>query len=652
MRVRLTAALLLGAAFVCAASAHAQTKRLDAIWARSTNGAAITLDGVLSEPAWAQAESTIIRYGRDNGIPGSGWQEEAGKLLRDSTYATVKFLVDGNYLYVAAVCRDSSIGGDLDFTRADGLLMQIKDHSVVDRPVPPKEYMVSWWLPADNSPATHEDSLRAWQVDGAPCIWGSWTYYNCDSARTAEQIDAWDVGYTVDGVVNQDTIPGSITMQVDKSYTMEMKFGLWQMGYDVTRAEGDIIEYGISVRDCDWHWDTYQRRLKRWGFNRTWWQSPWGNSSWYSEVRVHARPDVNVASGPVPDIPPEVRIANGALWPAPSIDGHLNEPVWSLAPSFDIRWNDTALRESYPSIGAWISGQWQPEVNANLADVTDPADATVRMFYRDTTLFIGVDVRDQWVQYVPLYTRYDGISVNLNARDSLYRDRNLEARWLTYIVGATGQGLALDYLPYLRDTKLGAQVALALKGGTAPDTIGFEPDSGYTIEMAVHLTKIGYPADLGDRAVFMGVNLMDGDSFGASSDLSYGTHQWWFWHDQRTCCPAWSYLDPALYVATDVPGAQGPERLALLGNFPNPFRSLTTIRYALAAASDVSLEVFDTQGRLVAKRGLGTQAAGAHHATFSNPGLRAGLYLYRLRAADVMSGENRASLTGKMLLVK
>jgi hypothetical protein len=652
MRVRLTAALLLGAALACAAAAHAQAPRLDAIWARSTNGAAITLDGVLDEPAWALAESTIIRYGYDNGVPGSGHQFEAGKILKDSTRAVVRFLVDGNYLYVAAVCRDSSIGGDLDFNRNDGLLMQIKNHALVDRPAPPVEYMYSWWHPAEESPASHADSLEAWQVGGSPCLWGTWSYYDCDSARTAEQIDAWDAACTVDGVANQDTIPGSITPQVDTSYTYEMKFGLWQLGYDVTRPEGDIIEYGIQIKDSDWVWDTYYRYLKRFGSNRTWWQSPWGNASWYNEVRVFARPDVNITSGPAPAILPEVYVRNGALWPAPTIDGHLNEPVWSLAPSFDIRWNDTVLRDSYPSVGPWISGQWQPEVNGGLADVADPGDATVRMFFRDDKVYFGFDVRDQWVQYVPLNTRYDGISVNVNDRGAFYRDHNLEARWLTYIVDATGQGLALDYLPYLRDTALAAQVALTLKGGTAPDTIGFEPDSGYTIEMSVDLTALGYPTGLGDRALFFGMNVYDGDSFGASSDLSYGTHQWWFWHDQRNCCPAWAHLDPTLYVPTDVPDVVGADRLALLGNFPNPFRSLTTIRYALAAASDVSLEVFDMQGRLVTRRGLGTQAAGSHTATFSNPGMRAGLYLYRLHAADVLSGQSRASLTGKMLLVK
>ena len=56
MRVRLTAVLLLGAAIACVSPALGQAKREDAIWARSTNGAAITLDGVLSEPAWALAD--------------------------------------------------------------------------------------------------------------------------------------------------------------------------------------------------------------------------------------------------------------------------------------------------------------------------------------------------------------------------------------------------------------------------------------------------------------------------------------------------------------------------------------------------------------------------------------------------------------------
>jgi len=649
MRARLIALLLVGAALACAAAAFAQGTRTDAIWARSTNGAPITLDGVLSEPEWALAESVIVRYGYDAGIPGSGFQYEGGKILKDSTYAVLKFLTVGNYLYIGAVVRDSSIGGDTDFNRVDGFLMQMKDHSVGTYPAPPREYMYSWWSPVD--------SAHAHDAGALPCIRGYWVHADsanlngCEYPRTPQQIDAWDAACTVDGVANQDTVPGSITPQVDRKYTVEMKFGLSAMGYDVTRPYGDVVEWSGSVKDADWVWDTYQRFLKRFGANRTWWQNPWGLDIYYDEARIYARPDVNVSSGPVPPIPPEVRIANAGAWPAPVIDGHLTEGVWAVAPHFDIRWGDDALRGTYPAVGPWRSGQWQPAVNGGTAPVTDGGDATVRWFFKDDTLYFGFDVRDQWVQYVPLNTRYDGITVNLNDRVARYRDANLEARWLTYIVGPTGSGLALDYLPYLRDTAQGARVALALKGGTVPDTIGFEPDSGYTIEMAVDLTKLGYPHGLGDRALFVGLNLMDGDSFNPPTD-SYGTQTWWFWHQQRECCPAWAYLDPGYPLASDVPAGDGQPRLALLGNYPNPFRSLTTIRYALATPSQVSLEVFDLQGRLVVKRSLGLQPAGEQRATFSNPGLRTGVYMYRVRVMDAVGTTQRAALSGRMVLVR
>ncbi len=634
MRAGLTTALLLGVVLACASPARAQTPRLDAIWARSTNGAPITLDGILSEPAWAQAESVIVRYGVDNGIPGSGYQEEGGRLTRDSTYAVVKFLTVGNYLYMAASLRDSSVGGDVDFNKIDGLQIGLKDHSVITRPAPVREYFYAWWFPTD--------TLHAHDPGRSPCFRGWWAPDSC-KPRTPEQIDNWDAVTVVHGVSNDDS-------DTDHGYTVEMKFNLTPMGYDVTKAGGDIVEWNLGIKDADWNWPL---NVKRFASNRTWWQSPWSLDAWYDEVHIYARPDVYVGSGAAPLIPPEVRVANAGNWPAPVIDGHLNDPVWSLAPSFDVRWGDDALRASYPGVGPWRSGQWQPSVNDTLATIQDPGDATVRWFFKEDTLYFGFDVRDQYVQYIPLFTRYDGVQVNLNDRGVRYRDRNLEARWLTYLVGPTGSGLALDYLPYLRDTLLGARVACQLKGGTTVDTIGFEPDSGYTMEMAIDLTKLGYPHGLGDRALFLGLSLMDGDSFGPSGvHDSYGTHQWWFWHQQRECCPVWAYLDPTLYLTTDVAGPGGGQPYTLLGNYPNPFRALTTIQYALAAASDVTIEVFDVQGRLVARRVLGLQAAGKQRATFSNPGLRTGIYLYRLRAADPLSGKQRAAMAGKMLVLK
>ena len=132
----------------------AETGRV--IWARQAPGATIALDGVLDEPAWAAAESKFVRYGKNNGNPGSGFKEEGGKLAKDSTYAEARFLVIGNQLYIGVTARDSSVGGGKDFNRFDGLLMSIKDHTSLGFPKPPAEYLYSWWYAdtCDAFPAT------------------------------------------------------------------------------------------------------------------------------------------------------------------------------------------------------------------------------------------------------------------------------------------------------------------------------------------------------------------------------------------------------------------------------------------------------------------------------------------------------------------
>ena len=65
--------LVLGSLLVLfiAVPCGAQPARKDVIWARVASGP-ITLDGIPNEPSWAQAESMTVRYGQENGIPGSG----------------------------------------------------------------------------------------------------------------------------------------------------------------------------------------------------------------------------------------------------------------------------------------------------------------------------------------------------------------------------------------------------------------------------------------------------------------------------------------------------------------------------------------------------------------------------------------------------
>jgi hypothetical protein len=626
---------MIGAAcafLLVALPAFAEAPREDAIWARSTAGASITLDGVLNEAAWAAAESVHVRWGESTGIPGSGWKLEVGLLPKDPTRATLKFLVVNNQLYLGAIVPDSSVGGGPAFNRFDGLLMAIKDHAdTLAAPKPPAEYFYSWWYPEC------PDSMAIGKEPGFIGRWGS--YPPCEPRDSAD-IANWDAVTVVNGLSNTDAT-------IDQGYVVEMRFNLTPMGYDVTAPEGDVVEWNISIYDADWFWPINVTKVSG---NRTWWQGPWGNNMFYNEVRIHARPDVTIHSGPVPTIKPELRIVNGISYDPPVIDGRLNDEIWAHVPAFDIRWGDDALRETYPAVGPYRAGQYQPDVNGGQAPVVDPGDATVKIFFREDTLYFGFDVRDEVVQYHPDFNRWDGFLVTINEREVLSPDSTLKSRRLSFQVGPAGTALAGDYLPYLIDTLQGAELALILKGGTIVDTIPEAPDSGYTAELAIDLTKFGYPPGLGDRTLFLGLNLLDGDSFLPIED-SYGTRTWWFREYEDMCCPVWAYLDPTcLTVGVEEGGLPRISRLSY--NFPNPFKGSTTLRYLLSGDSDVTVEVFDVRGRLVDKRELGRQPAGIGSFEFGGIDREAGVYFYRLRVTDPGSGETTGSLTGKMVLMR
>ncbi|MFH0765321.1 MAG: C25 family cysteine peptidase, partial [Calditrichota bacterium] len=91
--------------------------------------------------------------------------------------------------------------------------------------------------------------------------------------------------------------------------------------------------------------------------------------------------------------------------------------------------------------------------------------------------------------------------------------------------------------------------------------------------------------------------------------------------------------------------AEAPLDFALKPNWPNPFNPTTIIRYSIPIACHVRLDVFDTQGRLVAPLVEGTQTAGEHQVRFDATGLPNGVYVYRLRAGDAVTAR-------KMVLIK
>ncbi|MFH1844942.1 MAG: hypothetical protein ABIF77_17255, partial [bacterium] len=442
----------------------------------------------------------------------------------------------------------------------------------------------------------------------------------------------------VNGVTNDDST-------LDTGYTIEMRFNLTPMGYDVTQPGGDVVEWNISVYDCDWFWPI---SVTSFSANRVWWQGPWGNTSWYNEVRIHARPDVTTASGTAPAIAAEMVIPT--INEVPTIDGQLSEAAWSSPEvySFDIRWGDDALRETYDGIGPYRAGEFQPTVNGGEAFVVDPADATVKVYHRGDMLYMGFEARDQVVQYHPDLNRWDGFIVTVEDRATRGSDNTLLVHRLSFQVAADSTASPQDDLLSLV-TAGHAEVAVWTLAGTSVDTFGTQADNGYTAELAIDLKAIGYPVGLGDNAFFFGVVHLDGDSFIPTTD-SYGTRTWWYREFPGTCCPTWAHLEPDLVAVHDPLDPFGGYARLVQSGGPS---SQPQISFAMPDPNQVTLELYDLRGMLVERRQLGTMNEGENSVSlFTARRPSAGVYLYRLRLIDPATGAERASLTGKTVLVK
>jgi hypothetical protein len=600
--------------------------RHDVIWARSTAGAAITVDGKLDEPAWAKAESIRVQYGKDAGIPGSGWRNEGGAEPSDPTDATLKFLAKDNQIYLGVTVKDSSIGGG-GFNKFDGILMNIRDKANPNRPAPAFEYFYVWW---DLEPNTIKKGAL-------PAYFGP-----AGDRSKPENVEAWDAATTVRGITNSDTA-------ADQGYTMEFRLNLTPRGYDVTKPQGDVMSFNISIYDGDWLWPLNQLKFSG---NRTWWQGPFSAPVWNS-VRLHARPEVTVNSGAVPNVPPEVIIPNAKNFAAPVIDGKLDEPVWRNAPSFDIKYGDDALRATYPSIGPVASGQFQPEVGTppSRAFVQDPGEATFKYFFKGDTLYVGAEVRDKAVWSIAADNQWDGIRFVIHDRVARSDENPLLGRALFVRFDPAGQAVADEDLPTLIATNA-ARAAVTMKPGTTINNFNDE-DTGFFIELAVDLTKFGYPAGRGDGVVFIGATLYDGDSFPNAAD-NYGNWTWWFKERASNASPVWAYMDPNTLVTGVATRDESsiPKEFALLGNYPNPFNPATTIRYTMPEPGAVTLKVFDVLGRNVALVPLGLQQTGKREVVFNPRNLSSGVYLYRLEMVSAATKQTKSTLYGKMMLLQ
>ena len=628
---------------VSAFTAYGQMiKRTDAIWARTTSNA-ITLDGKLNEADWAKAESLYISYGKDNGIPGSGFTTDGWEVKPTDPLnnAVVKFLVNGDSLYVAISVKDSSIGGGPwpGPAKWEGILSNMRNKSKIDRPVPNGEIYYAWNTEGWADPATGN-------VGAMPGYFGPVSGYNrwTDSSNGLLKAQIWDAKTWVDGLTNADSI-------IDKGYTMEFKINLKYYGYDAKAAGGDIIMYSLSIYDCDWQWYRGADTLKnRFAINKAWAQGPWGGNN-NNHIRVFVKSSVTT-TGAVPSVNADLTIPDAGTFTAPTIDGKLDDAVWNGKGigKLLLRYGNDAIRNAYPSTAPFRSGQFQPDVNGGKAAIFDADTAIVKYFVKGDSLYLGFDVKDKYVQYSANFDRQDGFRVMVTDRAKRDGDSVLVARNITFIIDSTGGDGRREDLAKISgawdSSGQAVQLKISLNAGTTVDTLGTTADKGYTAEMKINLRKLGYPAGHGDGVLFFGVCRFDGDS-DPNPTNSYGTRVWFMREQTWQDGVAWMYMDPSALITTVGQGNTAvPEEFKLLGNYPNPFNPTTTIKFTMPIKGDVILQVFDVLGRLVSSQNLGTRETGVQEVTFNASHLASGVYNYRLQNSA------KQVVAGRMMLLK
>ena len=93
-------------------------------------------------------------------------------------------------------------------------------------------------------------------------------------------------------------------------------------------------------------------------------------------------------------------------------------------------------------------------------------------------------------------------------------------------------------------------------------------------------------------------------------------------------------------------GSDVPKTFSLSQNYPNPFNPTTKIRFAVPKTANVTLQVYDITGKVVATLiNNVTVTAGNKEIDYNASNLASGIYFYRINAGTFTD-------TKKMILVK
>ena len=79
-----------------------------------------------------------------------------------------------------------------------------------------------------------------------------------------------------------------------------------------------------------------------------------------------------------------------------------------------------------------------------------------------------------------------------------------------------------------------------------------------------------------------------------------------------------------------------PEKITISPPYPNPFNPITIIKYGIPEKSDVLIEIYNIQGRLIDKSVRPDMKAGYYTFTWNGSNQSSGIYLIRMKISNTV----------------
>ena len=118
-----------------------------------------------------------------------------------------------------------------------------------------------------------------------------------------------------------------------------------------------------------------------------------------------------------------------------------------------------------------------------------------------------------------------------------------------------------------------------------------------------------------------------------------------------------AYQSECYYITEITEGEEYPEEFILQQNYPNPFNSRTTIRYQVPVQTVVTLNIYDSFGRLVNSLVSEVKESGVYIAIWNgrnseNVKVASGFYICRIEVIPIGGQRSKCVAVKKMILLK